>query len=267
MAPYPEHDRIYFTNLLASYGLPAPDHFAAAGRVTFTELVAALLSDLGAQLSPFDLALMTSVTSDSELGWPMCYLRHVLPDTGLAFAVADQGVVAPFTALHLAVQRVRTGGARRVLLVMLDQAALLHDGQVPDRMRVEGNAGVALALDASDTGGAAVSAVHSRRVDRSDVAGLWTRLVGQARDSSDLAITAVCGLGLLDTLPASPPAETAAPAPGVPCTGIWQTFLTRLPQWRTTGRRLLLADYDPELGRLAHCLIDIRPEVPATSAT
>jgi hypothetical protein len=258
--PYPDHFREYFQDLFGTYGLAFDEAAFGRGRTSFTELVAALLPELGDRLDRFDLAVLASVTPDAEPTFPMCYLQHAVPEPGLAFAIADQGVAGPFTALRMAVDRVRAGTAQRALVFVLDQAAVLHDGDVPERLRARTDAGVLLVLEADGAFGG-VEVLDRCRVELGEVASRWAEIVREACADAGSPVSVVVGPELHDRVADLPRQVETVPVPlGSPATGIWAAFADRLPAWRAAGRRVVLADYDPEGSRLDACVIDVVSE-------
>lgn len=255
--PFVDHDHDYFTDLLTTHGLTLDEERFAAGRNSYTDLVSALVPEMGRYRDRFDLAMMVSAAPDAEPGWPMCFLTEVVAAPGLAFAIADQGVMAPFTALRLATDWARAGTARRILLFALDQASVLHDGPVPDHLRVVEDSGVLLVFDIDAEPQGRLEARRPQRMRPEAVPGGWSALLGEAHATTDLPVTAVAGTGLAGALGNA--AERLDVPPGRPATGMWAVLVEGLPTWRAEGRRVLMADYDPDLGRLSSCLIDIEP--------
>jgi hypothetical protein len=98
---------------------------ASARRTTFTTMVDGMLPDLIGDGSPVGLAVLAHSTPDGEPNWPACYLNRHLPGHPFAFAVADQGPVAPFTALRAAAAYVRAGDLKRAMVIALDQDTML----------------------------------------------------------------------------------------------------------------------------------------------
>jgi hypothetical protein len=255
---FSSHDYDYFTDLFAQYGLGLDQQQFDCGRTTFTDLVDALLPDLAAYRDRFDLALMASAGSDAEPGWPMCFLSHVVPEAGLAFAVSDQGIVGAFTALLLADNRARLG-AIRIVLFVLDQANVLHTRPVPEYLRIAEDAAAVLVFDAV-AGTAPLDVAEPQPVAPECAGGQWRALFEAEKAAAELPFTAVIGAGLVGVCgDQALPLEVVPVAAGRPSSGIWAVVAARLPRWQASGRRVLLADYDRELGRLAHCVLTVEP--------
>jgi hypothetical protein len=249
--PFSPHDYDYFTDLLSTYGLLLHDDGFAAGRLSFTDLVAGLVPDLGEYADRFDLAVMASLTSDSEPGWPMCYLNLAVPKPGLAFAVADQGVLAPFTAMNLVVAWARRDGIERALVFVLDQTTVLHTEPIADRLRATEDSGVVLVLNAASgtAGDAAIDAPEPVPATPDRVPRLWAEIVSRTGVGAIVTGRSLADL-VLDSLDGT---ETVIAPEGRPCSGPWSALAQRLPRWKAEGKRVIIADYDAEAQRLGWC--------------
>lgn len=254
--PFVDADRTYFADLMASYGSTVRTDDFAAGRNTFRDMIEGLLPELGSWGDRFDLAVLAHSTPDAEPGWPMCYLGDAVSAAGLAFAISDQGYTAPFTALRLLLDSPHTYGARRVQLWTMDQTALLHDRPVPERIRPRRDCAVVLVLDEHGELGT-MSATQRAGVASADVADLLRARLHEA-GAPDVPVSLLVGLGLASRVDGSWPADDVRTAePGAPCTGVWSLLAAHRPRLLATGRRVVLADYDEELGYLGTCTIDI----------
>jgi hypothetical protein len=219
--PYDAYMLGLLEDLAGLYGVPY-DRAACAGRrrATFTTMVAGLLDELIGDGEPVGLVVLAHGTPDGEPNWPACFLTSKLPGEPFAFAVADQGPVAPFTALRIAASYVRAGDLRRAILIILDQDTVLCDPAMADRspLPVE-NRAVALVFDERGRLGE-LSAEVSAEVSTAD------RLVG----------------------PSSSPG-----------TGEWATLADRLEWWRSCGaERIMLAGRDPVSGAEGRCVLFLR---------
>lgn len=248
-------DRIYFTDLMAAYGRTVRPGYFDETRVTFREMAEGIVPRLLPYHDRFDLALLASVTSDAEAGWPMCYLGHAVPHVGLAYGVADQGAGTAFAALHMAANGVRQDGADSVLLLMMDQSSVPHADSVPDRLVAHRDAAVALVLDARGSFASLRTYPGVRATPGEAGARLGSALASLRAQGPP--VTLVAGPGLTPHLPDGPEGEVVAAPDGLPCTGPWSLFAQRLPAWRAAGRRVVLADYDPDFRRLSLCAVDV----------
>lgn len=155
--------------------------FALAQRTTFTVMVDGMLPELTGDGSPVGLVVLAHSTPDGEPNWPACYLNEHLPGRPLAFAVADQGPVAPFTALQIAAAYVRAGDLKRVIVIALDQDTVLCAPDLASRPAI--NRAVALVFDEHGSLGdlsVEVSARSSAGVDApgAPATDAWAALAG-----------------------------------------------------------------------------------------
>ncbi|MEU4210423.1 hypothetical protein AB0F13_10595 [Streptomyces sp. NPDC026206] len=257
---YSAADKAYFTDLADHHGLAPHDDVLAAGHTSFTAMTDALLGQLPPPTAPYDLLLLAHAAPDSEAGWPVCRACAVVPVDGPAFSLSDQGVAVPFTALRV----VADHAARRALLLVMDQGTRPVGPPVPAGER--GATGVALVLtDDGALGGVRVD--QHAGVGPAQVPGLMESALATAGDCS-----VILGAALTPHWPA---AGRCGPAggrtlyrahAGRPCTGLWTRLADELPSLSRHGGRLLLADYDPALGYLGLCTVDVSPETgPASS--
>ncbi|TDB74911.1 hypothetical protein E1165_13150 [Micromonospora sp. KC723] len=237
---------------MRSYGTTCPPGAFEGRRNSFTDMVTAVLPRLRPHADHFDLAVLAAITPDSQPGFPMCHLSTLVPDAGLAFAVLDQGLVTAFTALHVLANRVRHDGAGRLLLIAVDQSALLHELPVPHRLRVERDAVVVLAFDLAGEGGRLYPPRTVPTGSRTPAEALAEAL---AESGPQVLVTGAGLAGRLPTVPAG--TRVLAAPPGQPVTGVWQVAATRLARWQVDGARVLIADYDSDQERLATCLLDV----------
>jgi hypothetical protein len=241
--PFGGEDRIYFTDLMAAYGVECRQEQFDGRRNSYTDLVLGMLPRLHPFDDRFDVAVLTGVTTDSHPGFPMASLTERVDGAGLAFAVLDQGVVTPFTALRVLASTLRGAGPARALLIVVDQSALMHDEPVAPRFRIEHDSAVVLVLDAGGDLGT-VSVPRSYAVSADDI-GAHLATPGPV----------ICGQGLA---PHASALDEVVHAPaGLPATGVWATLAANLDRLR--GGRVVLADYDEDLGLLATCAVDLAP--------
>lgn len=238
--PYPVAHQEYFTDLLASYGMsPRPGAFDA-GRTSYQEMVAALAPELVPLATGFDLAILAHASPDAEPGWPMCYLADAVPAAGLAFAVSDQGATAPFTALRLVLDSAWANQARLALVLIMENAAVLHDGPVREPARIARDQAVALVLRE----GADLVLESVRQFTRVPAQSVRARLDDALREVGG-PLTAILGQGLAGHVDGQVLAERVRwAAPGQPGTGIWSLLAQ---SQRGAPGCVVLGDYDAGL--------------------
>ncbi len=263
--------RAYLTDMLRPYGLALAEERLTEGQ-SYGEMAGALLSEKMAAEDDVDLLVFAFAVPDVA-PWraTASYLSHLCPGQPFAFAVCDQGITAPFTALRLIRDYASTGGCRRALLVVAEQAAMPYRqaglAATPDRHAV-----VALLCEQSagtGPGRPEQPRLAQVRVQASVTRPQASRLLACA--AADLPagddLTAVVGTGLADdALAAGLPGRVVIAPPEQPITGVWWEVAAGLPEWAARGdggergARVLLADYDPGLGHLGLAVVEIPGE-------
>lgn len=271
----------FLCDLTRLHGLPQREqYFGRATRTTFTEMAQEIVAELTesdelAGAGPFGLAVVAHSTPDAEPGWPASYLSGALPGEPFAFAVADQGGAAPFTALRIAADFAGatdvtgTGGEEpgAALVLIMDQTAIVPDRALP-RGTVRPGRDHAVALVFGPGGRlASLSVRQLTGVARADaMAAIETEL-----HAGPGPVTVVLGPGIADPAPAphtgasTQPVTAAladagrvvhAPA-GQPGTGPWHELARLLRRPDAAGGRILLASYEEALGYLDLCLVSV----------
>ncbi|WP_042386376.1 hypothetical protein [Streptacidiphilus melanogenes] len=221
------------------------DRFAASPLWATPDLVAGAVDALGplpAADAP-QIAVLAYATPDFEHTRLAASLLHgLLPGEPLTFAVSDQGVLSPFTALRVAVEYARRSGWNRLLLVVVDQSSQPFPRPETGQLAVDRDAAAALLLG-WEGGAAPVAGLGQGRPEQA--------LPALRADLADAGLLAA-GLGLADgpELPLSGPLRRDA-VPGRPCTGVWSALRD------APAGRVVLADLDRGLDRLAHCTLDL----------
>jgi hypothetical protein len=285
---------VYLADMLRPYGLALAEDRLTEGQ-SYGEMAGALLTEEMAAQDPVDLLVFAFAVPDVA-PWraTASYLSHLCPGQPFAFAVCDQGVTAPFTALRLIREYAATGGCRRALLVVAEQAGMPYRqaglAATPDRHAV-----VALLCEqyghsvpgrpdtvSPDT--VSPDTVSLGRV-RLDTVRLHASVTRQqacrllACAAADLPagdeLTAIVGTGLADdALDAGLPGRVVIAPREQPTTGVWWEAAAGLPEWTARadrggargdrggapGARVLLADYDPGLGHLGLAVVEIAGE-------
>ncbi|MBD0696092.1 hypothetical protein [Streptomyces sp. CBMA123] len=257
--------------------------FAAAGRRTSVELAYGALDALGpldAEDAP-EMAVIAYAAPDFEhTELVASCVRRRLPGDPLAFALSDQGRLAPFSALRVAVEYARRCGWSRLLLLAVDQGTQPFPLPTDSPAGLRGDAAVALLLrwDGGDRplGGQALGRPGP---------GLF------AHWPADAAL--VAGAGLAEG-PELPPHQgtLARGAAGRPATGSWSALLDAVrgtddapgtddtpdtdagpgtddatrsnattgsnagPGTGAGNRPVVVADYDRDRDALAYCTLD-----------
>ncbi|WP_052396916.1 hypothetical protein [Streptomyces sp. NRRL F-5123] len=272
-APVPERTerlRVYLTDLLHPYGLALdaeepPDR----GGHSYGDLAAALIRQAVPAGEHVDLLVLAYAVPDVTPGRATAtWLSHVCPGNPLAFAVADQGPAAAFTALRLIHAYAATAALPRALLLTVEQPALPYppltsrragvqpppaqpapDARASDPPLLPDAAyGVALLLGPPEPGERAAG-LGSLRAGGATAADVRDAL-GEGGG------VAVLGAGV-DGRGLGAGAEVRRAAAGRPGTGVWWELAGVLAAPPAGPCRVVLADRAPGSGGLALAAVDV----------
>lgn len=244
--------RGFIDDLVRPYGVAArPDVFAAAAGHSYGEMAEELVGAVVTAQAPIDVLILAHAMPDVIPGRATAtYLSAVCPGTPYAFAICDQGLASPYTAL-VAASGYLPAAADRVLVLVAEQSALHHDlvgpGHVPG-----GHHAVALLL--SGGVGRELTPLVWPGVGPHEAASLLAAEVG-ADDRVVLGASLAAALGATPGLDRLAAAAVVASADR-PLTGVWSTLAESVPGADRPG--VLIAEYDAGLGYL--CLARLRGE-------
>jgi 4-hydroxymandelate oxidase len=263
LARNPDHHAllgVYLADLLRPYGIPFEAGILHQGRgQSYGEMAEAVLNRAVGPDLAVDLLVLAFAVPDLTPGRATAaYLSHVCPGNRLAFAICDQGVAAAFTGLRLIQEYIGTGGCRRGLLVVVEQADLLYEPPAPAAVPST-HAAVALLCGEPESRSAGpgwtarLAAVRLHPdVPPARVDGLLaTEVAALAAGRANVTLV----LGAADLKPPDLGRVRVAPA-GQPYTGVWWELAGELAE-TTADRRVVLADYDPALRYLCLSAIDV----------
>ncbi|MEU4742556.1 hypothetical protein AB0G02_19130 [Actinosynnema sp. NPDC023658] len=228
----------YFADLVGPFGgAPA----AELSGHSYGEMAKALVAEVVAESEPVDLLVLAFSIHDV---WPgratATYLSHVCPGTPMSFAICDQGSASPFTGLRV----VRDYGARRALLVVVEQASLPYESTAATPLE---HRGVAMLYE--DGPGTRVTDVRQYPdVDPAAVPGSASLAVAEL-SAGHPGARVVLSDSLAAVWPDGPDHERV-PA-GQPTTGVWW----HLAEER--GGTVLVGDYDRELRYLCFAVVAV----------
>ncbi|HUZ23597.1 MAG TPA: hypothetical protein VMV07_07515 [Streptosporangiaceae bacterium] len=274
--------RSYLSDLVAPYGLGLREDLLGQGRgQSYGEMAGALLTQTMPPGQPVDLIVLAFAVHDVVPGRSTAaHLSYLCPGAPMAFAVCDQGTAAPFAALRLIREYARGGSCQRALLVVVEQETLHYELAAPGVLPTRG---AAVALLCGPAGAGRLAAVRQHAGVSAAQAGdlLASELAALAAGRDDVTLIVGGSLAGLIGAVASPGPRTGrsnggrsggqqllppgvpaidqvlvAPA-GQPSTGVWWELAGGLPDWTARGRRVLLADYEPELRYLSVSAIDV----------
>jgi hypothetical protein len=211
----------FLSDLVRPYGLALHDNLLDAGQ-SYGELAEPLIEAVTSPDAPVELLILAYRMHDVRPGRATAtYLGSRCPGNPLAFAVCDQGLATPFSALQL----INDYGCHRALLLVVEQGILPYELTDPSAA-LGRNAAVALLLEGPGT-----VAVHQFPAMPPD------RVAAQLAALADPDATLILGAGI-------PPGFAGVRAPAdQPFTGVWWELARMLP----CGRRVIVADYDASL--------------------
>jgi len=257
--PYSSEFVSYFADLTRQFDKPFhEEHFTGAAPNSFTDMVTEVVRAVARSNDAVDVAIIAHSTPDSRPTRPACYLSHVLTGNPLSFALSEQGVAAPFTAVRITAEYAQNAAFRRAMVIALDQSFLWNgaEARLPEGTRMPGrDSAVALVL-ASDGRFGQPSVCNVADVAPGAVRRLVTEQL-HALAAPGTPMTTIAGIGVDAQVAEDFPIRWA---PGdLPCTGVWSEFAAGLGQWTAAGQRVVLVDYDPVLRYLSLCVIDVPP--------
>lgn len=228
----------YFTDLLGPFGQkPDQDLYRGGAHLHHRDLVDLLLADPAVAAARPELAIVTHALPDlAPFTATAPYLTARLGGRATNFALTEQGLAAPFTALRVAAAYQRAGQATEVVIAVLEQTTL----PTPYPLAGLTDSAALLVLRADAGPGPRFAGAQS-----TDDAGraLAARLDGPDADHT----LVVLGPHVTDGIPDHPAVHRAAP--GSYCTGVWLELARHWQEWQHTHRRIVLCDTDPRTGR------------------
>lgn len=252
-AEYAARLDLYIRDMLRENALEAvPDQRDRAGW-SYSEMATELIERCVPAQESVDLLVLAYATPDINPGRSMAaLLSGRCPGAPFAFGLTDQGAATAFNGLRLIREYARTGGLRRALLLVVEQAALPYraDGSVA---LPQGHTGVALLL--GDASQAVQSAPPPLRVGEiitrvgADAGAIEQETRVLSTDPAETTVILGSALaGAANRLTAAGFAKVRVAHPGRPLTGLWWELadeLDALIALDNSPRRVLLCDYDP----------------------
>ncbi len=250
----------FLADLLAPYGkAPNPNPLDQ----TYAGMAEALLRPSGLLDTSVDLVVLAHAVPDADPRRSAAnLLNRLCAGDPLAFAISDQAVAAPFTAVATAREYLRTGGCGRALVLVLEQAALPYPAVQPVALPDRASA-VALVLERSGT--MPVVLVDQRSAVQPERVGAVLAEMTDAVPRSVVQPTVVVlGPGLAGHVEevrhsVAPAAQVRVAPAGRLCTAVWWELADVLEDNVDEGQGVLVADYDPVSGGL--CVLGLGPRI------
>jgi hypothetical protein len=258
-------DDRYLDDLAALYELAGSTGSATAISRTYGEMAARVLNGYRDAPEPIDLIILTYANSEilpsREAGLA---LADAFPSVRMVYAISDQGMLAPFTALKLIAGHFRERDFERAAIVVLeqsyiplicDQQAKMPTGDVAVAVIVERGASVAPDV---------TSHVILRKTSGHTNAARALQEVLRA-EISHLTGDPVIAIG--ESVPLIHEFSTRAPyvhraLPGRVCTGVWERIDQCVRGTPGYSGPVLAVEYDRVLDYLAVASLQVRlPDV------
>ncbi|MFE7551886.1 hypothetical protein [Streptomyces gardneri] len=249
----------YFRDLLTPFGEKPDEELLNRGaHVQHRDLVDLLVADEGVGRSRPELLVVTHALPDVVPFTAVApHMTDRLGGRAANFAIAQQGLAAPFTALRIASAYHRAGRAAEVVIAVLEQTTLPTPFPlVQDTPLIDSAAALVLGAEA----GAGTGAEDGLRFVRAHAAASAAEALGAdalGRDLGEEGTLLVLGPWVTGDVPESPAVHRVAP--GSYCTSLWLELADHWQEWRENHRRIVLCDTDPRSGR-SHVALFARGE-------
>lgn len=229
--------------LLAPYGMKFEPKCATEGRnFTFAALAEQALYSMAEPLPAPDLIIVTYALSDphSMETTVASHLNSALGGRSISFAISEQGLAAPFTALRVADAYARTGRCDSMALFILEQATYPY--KLPFARHADlVDSGVLVSFGRA--GSWNISGVRSAP-GRAALPELIRIPAGQA--AQDVLVVAGPWMDHAQAEGAGPALHRAPP--GSYCTSVWLELAEHHHDWAHDYTTIILCDTDPGTG-------------------
>lgn len=261
-----QHDEdlhAYHRDLLAPFGLEVDlDLLKQSTNIGFGELTEELLRRVPEPVDRPDLLLLAYAIPDIyPLKTVTAHLNYLLGGVSRSFAVSEQGLRAPFTALRIAQAYHRSGRCASLALFVCDQTTLPYrDPLVHDTPLVDSAALLVFETGPGPGGeeGAGDRCTFEFAGTRATAPGepLGPLVAGLLKEHEDPDLadrTLIVAGGWTGGADPDGPyglGRTVHRArPGTYCTGVWLELADRHRRWARSHDLLVLCDTDPRSGR------------------
>jgi hypothetical protein len=256
--PYEPDPRMstYHEEMLTPFGVAVDeDRLRTGTNVGFTQLAEAVLREMAPPIANPDLLILAYALPDLHpLKSTSSALNHLLGGGSRSFAVAEQGLRAPFTALRIADAYVRAGRYANLALFICDQTTLpYYDPVVHDTPLAD--SAVLLYFDDTGTGD-----LWFGGTIRGAVGAGPDTVVKPYLSDVDMNRTLV----VLGPWAPAEPLESMVPnlhrvPAGTYCTSVWLDLARHRETWAGQYDALVLCDTDPRSGLCQAALLHRRP--------
>jgi hypothetical protein len=258
--PYQPDRRViaHHREMLAPFAVEVDeDRLQRSANVGFPHLAKAALERLSPPVTEPDLLILAHGLPDIyPLKSTTAYLNHLLGGHSRTFAVTEQGLRAPFTALRIADAYNRAERYADVALFVCDQTTLpYHDSLVHDTPLAD--SAVLLYFGTSADGWFQYGGTASGSAG-ADPEAVIKPYLSHADPERTLL---VAGSWLSDPITSIAPHVHRVP-PGTYCTGPWLDLARHHEIWARQFDAIVLCDTDPRTGRSQAALLHRTPSGP-----
>ncbi|MFD5649186.1 hypothetical protein [Streptomyces sp. NPDC127039] len=242
----PEHLG-FFEDLLGPFGAKPDEELLRSGRqVTHRHLADRLVDSEAVRGARPQLLIVAYALPDVVPFTAVApHLTERLGGEAVNFALSQQGLAAPFTALRIADAHARSGRAAEVVLAVLEQTTLPVDVPLVREKELTDSAAALVLRAASGPGGGGL------RLGRVGSGALPDGLDGDGT----LHVLGPCATG------SDVPHKTdvhRAPS-GTYCTGVWLELAAHWQEWQRSHHTVVLRDTEPGTGREHHAVFTTAP--------
>lgn len=243
--PYqPDEDRDAIQkDIFRPFGVrPDADRLRRASNVGFTVLSEQLLSTFPSDVDSPDLVILAyGIPDPSSLKHVIPHLTHLLGGRSHSFAISEQGLRAPYTALKVADAFARSGRCASLALFVCEQNSLPYPDPLVDENELTNSAAL---LYFTDRGGYRFAGTWTATAtDR--LGPLLCSITGRFRPGSAMV---VAGPWVDPDDLASTGVPVHRSRPGSYCTSVWLDLARHHRRWPRSHPVLVLCDTDPRTG-------------------
>jgi hypothetical protein len=244
----------YHRELLAPFGIDVDDElFKRSRNIGFPQLAVDALTALPRRITDPDLLILSYGLPDMyPLKSTTSHLNHLLGGGSRSFAVCEQGLHAPFTALKIGDAFTRSGRCSSLALFVCEQTTLpYHDPLVHDTPLTD-----SAALLYFGTGDGWQFAQGLAAGPGESLGPVVAKLLGDTADGSALV---VAGPWVNRQELAAETTPVHVVAPGSYCTSVWLDLARHHQSWAQSYDALVLCDTDPRTERSHAALLRKAP--------
>jgi hypothetical protein len=249
-----DHDSLTFMgDLMTPFGVEIDERLLEKSRnIGFLELAEELLR-MTPIAGPELLILAYGIPDLGPLKTVSAHLNYLLGGRSRSFAISDQGLRAPFTALRIADAYARSGRCATLAMFVCEQTTMPY----PDALIDENVLADSAALLYFDDQGSLEFSRTARTARGETLGGLLSEMTAGLDPGRTLIVTG----------PWADAARTGWPVhrtdAGTYCTSVWLELARHHREWAARYQTVVLCDTDPRTGLSQAALLRVRESDPA----